>query len=172
MRYRSIAGILLVLCFTFVILETILRLFVDGLLEDSNSGGEFAGLAKLAVYCVVILAVISIFTLVGAISAFTGKSFYLAIAGAACGMLAIGWNFLGSACALAALIVLIFSKNEFDGEYQPQLVPYGKDGYPPGAMPPPPTTHLPPVLNLPQDEPQPQSTHQWYRRNDQGRSPP
>lgn len=153
MLKRNIAGILLVLSFTFVMLETILRLFVDGILEESKSGNDLSFFSQLAVICYVTLAVFSIFALVGAISAFTGKKFYIAITGAACGIFTIGWCLMGTVCGFAALIVLYFSKNEFEGEQQPQRDPYGKDGYPLGAMPSTTTNHQPPVLNLHQDEP-------------------
>jgi hypothetical protein len=149
MNYRSFAGILLVLSFVFTVVAAYDALIVDEIWEFATDGGDFAGIGMLVVYGTFITLGLGIVALAGGVSALTGKSFALSIVGVACGLISGGWYYMGTVCAVAALPVLILARHEFEGEERPMYVPYGEDGLPPDAMPPPPSVEEAPDMHLP-----------------------
>ncbi len=157
MEKRVFGGILLILCFSFALAQAYVGLVVGGIWEDANSGGEFAGLAMLAVFGAVFTVGLGMIALAGGISALFGKSFALSIIGAARGALSLGWNYMGTVCALIAIPILVIARYEFDDEFRPIYPPYGKDGLPPGAMPLPPSMDRPPPMYLPNGQQGPTS---------------
>ncbi len=162
MEKRAFGGILLILCFGFALVETIIVLVIDGLWEEAISGGQSGGFARVDAFVVIFTFCLAIIALVGGVSAFRGRSFTISIIGAACGALSMGWNYMGTVCALAAIPVLVIARYEFQDEHEPIYVPYGKDGLPPGAMPPPPIQEVPPAMNLPQGQQPQQPPSQYY----------
>ena len=157
MEKRVFGGILLILCFSFALAQAYVGLVIDGIWEDANSGGEFAGLGMLAVFGAVFTVGLGMIALVGGLSALFGSSFALSIIGAACGALSLGWNYMGTVCALVAIPILVIARYEFDDEVKPIYPPYGKDGLPPGAMPLPPSMDRPPPMYLPNGQQGPPS---------------
>jgi len=163
MKKRAFGGMLLILCFTFALVQAYVYLVVDGLWENASSGSGMAGFAMLAVFGTVVTVGLGMIALVGGLSALFGSSFAISIIGAACGALSMGWNYMGTVCALVAIPVLVIARYEFDDEFRPIYPPYGTDGLPPGAMPLPPSMDRPPPMYLPngqQGPPSPQYTQQ------------
>jgi len=124
----------------FLILSAVFGFALAGMLI---AGGDTADdldptgiLSDALVTCGAILAVFSILTLLGAVSAFTGKSWGLALVGGIFGLLTFGPWGLGSLFGLIGLIVVAISSSEFKGHEPPPMQPYPPQGYPPAGYPP------------------------------------
>ncbi len=123
----------------FLILSAVMGFALAGMLivgTDSVKDVDPTGILEDAlVTCGAIIAVFSILTLLGAISAFTGKSWGLALVGGIFGLLTFGFSGLGSLFGLIGLIVVAISSSEFKG-HEPPPQPYPPQGYPPQGYPP------------------------------------
>jgi len=64
--------------------------------------------------CSLIFAILSIFSLLGAISCFKRRYFDVAVAGSIIGFFSFGFFFIGSILSLIALIIIIRSREEFN----------------------------------------------------------
>jgi hypothetical protein len=86
--------------------------------------------------CGVILLIFSIGSLFGAVLCLMRKMWVIALICAIMGVLCVGAVCLGSIFAIVGLILIVISKEDFEGEQKPAPPPYGP--YPPGPYPPPP----------------------------------
>ncbi len=145
MQKRLIAGVLLVLAFIMALASAITILFMGSATDALDIPFIGEALSSALYVCGAIELVFGLLGLLGGVMAITGKSWGVAFVGAVFGMLSIGWAFLGFVCGLIALILLLFSKDEFPGQAPPPMpmAPYGVPPYvaPPPGMPPrqPPT---------------------------------
>ncbi len=166
MKKSRIAGILLILCFLSTVTDFLWRMFIDGMWEDANSGSGLGGLAMLGVFFAVFKVLLSVGALAGGISAWLGKSFVLAMAGAIIGLITIGFLYTGTIIAALAIVLLVMSREEFEDMRGPIHPFYAGAPTVPTDFPPPPDVP-PPDLNLPhaQDSPHSPSVDDgpWYR---------
>lgn len=151
MEKRLIAGLFLLLSFIMgIILAAAMQ--IGWAVAGFDPTGIFE---KILIACTAIVVVFSILALLGAFAAITGKSYFMAILGGIFGLLCLGYAGMGSVFGLIGLILVLISKDEFEGEAPPpQPAPYGMPppGYPPQQMPPPgyPPQQMPPPGYPPQ----------------------
>lgn len=137
MRKSQVAGVLLLLSFVSSLVEFLRVMFIDGMWDDANSGSEFAGLAMLAVVFRLFFLLLSIFILVGAISALFMKSFVLSLVGASIGLFTVGLFYTNIILAIPSLVLLIMGRDEFDEAPRYGAMTGGYPQAPPGSFPPP-----------------------------------
>lgn len=151
MEKRIIGGV-------FILLSAVIgmatgALFIVG--ADFASDFDPTGVAEdILTVCGAIFIVFAIIALVGAIMAFTGKSWGLALVGGIFGLFCIGPYGLASIFGLIGLIMVAISKDEFEGQAPPQGMYPPPAGYPPqqpGYYPP----QQPPPGQYPVQQPPP-----------------
>lgn len=148
MRKSQVAGVLLLLSFVSSLVEFLRVMFIDGMWDDANSGSEFAGLAMLAVVFRLFFLLLSIFILVGAISALFMKSFVLSLVGASIGLFTVGLFYTNIILAIPSLVLLIMGRDEFDEAPRYGAMTGGYPQAPPGPFPPPSAGGAPPELHV------------------------
>lgn len=137
MEKRIIGAIFLVLSAVLGFILAGEFLVGAGAVDDVDVAGFMSGALTT---CGILVLVFSILTILGAFSAFTGKSWGLALIGGIFGLLTIGpWPYamgLGSLFGLIGLIIIAISGSEFKSETPPPMQPYPPQAYPPAGYPP------------------------------------
>jgi hypothetical protein len=161
MEKRLIGGVFLLL--SAIMGFALAAFFIIGM-DWVNQFDPTGFVEDFLVVCGVMFAVFAILTLLGAVMAITGKSYGIAIVGGIFGLLTIGPYGLASIFGLIGLILVLMSKEEFEGEAPaypppgayPPPAPYPPQQYPvqqppPGQYPP----QQPPPGQYPQQQPPP-----------------
>ena len=117
------AGALLIISGVLGLLTWVIVAFFSAIIGGAVSmipaGGAEDFLAGIFILCGVIGLIFSIMTLLGGIMAIQRKKWGIALSGSILGLLIIGPYFVSSILALVGLILVIVSKQEFDGSNKP-----------------------------------------------------
>jgi hypothetical protein len=122
--YPLIAGIMLIIAGIigmafwiqmYLIDASMIELIINNInqiqgMENSLTEEQIIGLLQT---CAIIGVIISIFPILGGILAVKKKLYYIALTGSIIGLFSIGIMFSSSVLSLIALVLLIFSKTEF-----------------------------------------------------------
>lgn len=131
MRMRLVGGTLL-LCSFAAIIGNVLVLIQDLNQFRGAYGSAMDFLVRISMYVAIAQVAMGVVVLVGGISALLGKSLPLSLAGAIVGMIASGYLFVGTICAIAAIPFLAAGAQEFESERGRGTVPFAR-----GPMMPP-----------------------------------
>jgi hypothetical protein len=111
MAIRIVAGVLLIISFIMAVLYVLVLALALGIISSLGGAGMVTSMVGL---CTVIFLAIAIFSFLGALCAFRGKNWWLALAGAVFAIFSFGPFFVGSICGFIALVFIAISKGEFD----------------------------------------------------------
>ncbi len=116
-------------------------------------GGEYEGLETFSYVCAGVSVVFAIITLFGAVLAFSGRSWLGALIGSIFCLMSLWIALLPSILGIAACILILFGKEEFESKPPTYLTDKIRPGPPPETLPgPPPVPKYEPPPEPPLDE--------------------